>query len=83
MFAKSAQLFGLFEGRAVLDAGATPVLVEGVFDAAVTLAGDGDGQYVGVAPLGTSFTHAQATKLRPTSEPSAQGYVRHRRRPRR
>jgi len=63
LFDKSAQLFGLSEGRAALDAGATPVLVEGFFDAiAVTLAGDG--QYVGVAPLGTSFTQAQANQLR-------------------
>jgi DNA primase catalytic core len=64
LFDKSAQLFGLSEGQAALDAGATPVLVEGFFDAlAITLAGHG--QYVGVAPLGTSFTDAQANQLRP------------------
>jgi len=64
LFDKSAQLFGLSEGRAALAAGATPVLVEGFFDAiAVTLAGDG--QHIGVAPLGTSFTQAQANQLRP------------------
>ena len=64
LFDKSAQLFGLEEGRTALDAGASPVLVEGFFDAiAVTLAGAG--QYVGVAPLGTSLTAAQANALRP------------------
>jgi len=64
LFDKSAQLFGLSEGRAALDTGATPVLVEGFFDAiAVSVAGDG--QYVGVAPLGTSFTQSQANQLRP------------------
>ena len=72
LFDKSAQLFGLSEGRAALDAGATPVLVEGFFDAiAVTLAGDG--QYVGVAPLGTSFTQAQANQLRPYIGPERPG----------
>ena len=74
LFDKSAQLFGLSEGRAALDAGATPVLVEGFFDAiAVTLAGDG--QYVGVAPLGTSFTHAQANQLRPYIGPERPGVI--------
>ena len=72
LFDKSAQLFGLCEGRAALDAGATPVLVEGFFDAiAVTLAGDS--QYVGVAPLGTSFTQAQANQLRPYVGPGRPG----------
>jgi DNA primase catalytic core len=64
LFDKGAQLFGLSEGRAALDAGATPVLVEGSFDAiAVTLAGAD--RYVGVAPLGTSLTADQANQLRP------------------
>jgi DNA primase catalytic core len=64
LFDKSAQLFGLSEGRAALDAGATPVLVEGFFDAiAVTLAAGG--RQVGLAPLGTSLTASQANQLRP------------------
>jgi DNA primase catalytic core len=64
LFDKSAQLFGLSEGRAALDAGATPVLVEGFFDAiAVTLAAGG--RHVGLAPLGTSLTASQANQLRP------------------
>jgi len=74
LFDKSAQLFGLSEGRAALQAGATPVLVEGFFDAiAVTLAGDG--RHVGVAPLGTSFTQAQANQLRPYIGPEHPGVI--------
>jgi len=64
VFSKGAQLYGLAESAQALAAGATPVLVEGALDAlAVTLAADGDA--VGVAPLGTAFTDAQADTLRP------------------
>ncbi len=64
VFSKGAQLYGLAEAAQALAAGATPVLVEGALDAlAVTLAADGDA--VGVAPLGTAFTDAQADTLRP------------------
>ena len=64
VFAKSEQLFGLSESATALDAGSIPVLVEGPMDAiAVTLATNG--QHVGVAPLGTAFTEAQAGKLKP------------------
>ena len=64
LFDKGAELFGLSEGRAALEAGASPVLVEGFFDAiAVTAAGSG--RYVGVAALGTSLTALQANQLRP------------------
>jgi DNA primase catalytic core len=74
LFDKSVQLFGLSEGRAALDAGATPVLVEGFFDAiAVTLAGASS--YVGLAPLGTSFTQAQANELRPYISPERPGVI--------
>ena len=63
-FSKGAQLYGLAEAAQALAAGAAPVLVEGALDAlAVTLAAGGDA--VGVAPLGTAFTNAQADKLRP------------------
>ena len=62
-FTKGEQLFGLQEGAADLAAGATPVLVEGPMDAiAVTLASRGE--HVGIAPLGTAFTEAQAAKLK-------------------
>ena len=62
-FTKGDQLFGLHEAVPALRAGAAqPVLVEGPLDAlAVTLATDG--QAVGVAPLGTALTPAQAEQL--------------------
>ncbi len=64
VFSKGAQLYGAAESAAALAAGAVPVLVEGPLDAlAVTLAAGGDA--VGVAPLGTAFTDAQADTLRP------------------
>jgi DNA primase catalytic core len=64
LFDKSAQLFGLTEAETALDAGATPVLVEGSFDAiAVTLSAGG--HHVGLACLGTSVTAGQANALRP------------------
>jgi DNA primase catalytic core len=64
LFTKGAQLFGLHEGRDALAHGATPVLVEGPLDAiAVTIATGGT--HVGVAPLGTAFTDAQADQLTP------------------
>jgi DNA primase catalytic core len=64
VFAKGEQLFGLTEATADLKAGSTPVLVEGPMDAiAVSLATNGG--YVGIAPLGTAFTEAQAARLKP------------------
>lgn len=64
LFHKGAQLFTVRADH--LDAGATPVLVEGPLDAlAVSLAGHGD--FVGVAPLGTSLTEDQAAHLAGTS----------------
>lgn len=60
LFHKGAQLY--VSDPHLLDRGAVPVLVEGPMDAvAVTLAGEG--AYVGVAPLGTSLTQAQALQL--------------------
>jgi len=70
VFSKGAQLYGLAEAAQALGAGATPVLVEGALDAlAVTLAADGDA--VGVAPLGTAFTDAQADMLLPYLQAAA------------
>jgi DNA primase catalytic core len=64
LFRKGNALYGLAEATPALADGTAVVLVEGPMDAiAVTLAGDGD--FVGVAPLGTAFTDAQADKLRP------------------
>ncbi|HEX8081454.1 MAG TPA: MobF family relaxase [Jatrophihabitans sp.] len=64
LFRKGNALYGLTEATPALATGAAVVLVEGPLDAiAVTLAGDGD--FVGVAPLGTAFTDTQADKLLP------------------
>ena len=64
LFIKGHEMYGLTEGAAALAAGATAVLVEGPIDAlAVTIAGNGD--YVGVAPLGTALTDTQVDRLAP------------------
>ena len=61
LFHKGDQLYGVLPHH--LKTGSIPVLVEGPTDAvAVTLATGG--VYVGVASLGTAFTHDQAHQLR-------------------
>ena len=62
-FHKSELLYGLAEGRASLEAGAVPVLVEGPMDViAINLALPG--RAVGLAPMGTALTPAQARLVR-------------------
>lgn len=62
LYRKSDLLFGLADGLDALRVGATPVLVEGPFDAlAVTAASAG--RYIGLAPCGTAFTCGQAAAL--------------------
>ncbi|MGX5653244.1 MobF family relaxase [Geodermatophilus nigrescens] len=62
LYRKGEHLFGLYETRSALTAGATPALVEGPLDAiALTLAGAA--QTVGVATLGTALTERQADLL--------------------
>ena len=70
LYDKSKLLFGLYEARTVLAAGARPVIVEGPFDAiAVTAAGASNG-LLGSAPAAPPSPHshiaalAQATDLR-------------------
>ena len=66
LFRKGAQLYGADD--ALLAAGAVPVLVEGPMDAiSVTLATAGS--HVGVAPLGTALTEAQAAQLARLPQP--------------
>jgi DNA primase len=61
-YRKGDLLFGLHHARDHLARGATPVIVEGPFDAiAVTLAGPG--RYAGLAPCGTALTTRQAEAL--------------------
>ena len=72
LFHKGAQLFGVLPR--LRDAGAVPVLVEGPMDAiAVTLATGGS--HVGVAPLGTALTEAQARQLAGLSSAAGTGPV--------
>jgi DNA primase len=59
---KGSLLFGLHQARDLLAGGATPVIVEGPFDAiAVTMADPG--RHVGLAPCGTALTSKQAAIL--------------------
>jgi DNA primase len=60
LYQKSSLLFGLYEGRRKLAAGARPVLVEGPLDAIAVSAA---GRYAGVSPCGTALTPAQVAQL--------------------
>ena len=61
-YQKGSLLFGLHQARDLLARGATPVIVEGPFDAiAVTMADPG--RHVGLAPCGTALTSKQAAIL--------------------
>ena len=62
LYDKSKLLFGLYEARTVLAAGARPVIVEGPFDAmAITEAGQP--QHAGVASCGTALTGCHVAAL--------------------
>ena len=72
VFTKGHHIYGLSEAQVALESGAHLVLVEGPLDAiAVTLVGGGE--MVGVAPLGTAFTPAQADLLRTYATASPHG----------
>jgi DNA primase catalytic core len=75
IYRKGEVLLGVAEERELLNAGATPVIVEGALDAyAVTTATDG--RYVGVAPSGTALTVDQADLLwRVSGTPSGTTYA--------
>jgi DNA primase len=61
-YQKGSLLFGLHQARDLLARGATPVIVEGPFDAiAVTVADPG--RHAGLAPCGTALTGKQAAIL--------------------
>ncbi len=63
IFTKGELLYGYAEHRDLLAAGATPVRVEGVLDAIAITHASG-GRAVGLAPLGTALTAAQADTLK-------------------
>ena len=74
LYRKRSVLFGLYEGRRALAAGARAVLVEGPLDAiAVTAAGPG--RYAGVSPCGTALTAAQVALLARVSDLRRAGVV--------
>lgn len=62
LYDKSALLFGLYEARNLLAAGARPVIAEGPLDAiAVTTASQG--RFAGLSPCGTALTTRHLTAL--------------------
>ena len=65
LYHKGSLLFGLYEGRRALAAGARPVLVEGPLDAIAVSAA---GPYAGVSPCGTALTPAQVAQLARTCD---------------
>jgi DNA primase len=74
LYDKSDVLFGLWQTREALAAGAQPVVVEGPFDAiAVTAACAG--RKAGVAPCGTAFTTQHAHALSQAADLPASGVL--------
>jgi len=72
LYHKGSLLFGLYEGRRALAAGARPVLVEGPLDAIAVSAA---ARYAGVSPCGTALTAAQVALLSRTSDLRRAGVV--------
>jgi DNA primase len=72
LYHKGSLLFGLYEGRRALAAGARPVLAEGLLDA---IAVSVTGRYAGVSPCGTALTPAQVTLLARASDLRRTGVV--------
>jgi DNA primase len=71
---KGSLLFGLYQVRDPLARGATPVIVEGPFDAiAVTVADPG--RHVGLAPCGTALTSKQAAILAQAADLGSTGVL--------
>jgi len=73
-YQKGSLLFGLHQARDLLARGATPVIVEGPFDAiAVTVADPG--RHVGLAPCGTALTSEQAAILAQAADLGSAGIL--------
>jgi DNA primase len=62
LYGKRAVLFGLWEARPALAAGALPVIAEGPLDV-IAIAVAGQGRYAPVAPCGIALTAQQAAAL--------------------
>lgn len=74
LYHKGELLFGLYEARAALEAGAIPVLVEGPFDA-IAVTACGGGRLAGLAPCGTALTTAQVTLLGDVADLASTGLL--------
>jgi DNA primase len=61
-YRKGSLLFGLHHARVALSHGATPVIVEGPFDAIAVTTAD-PGRHAGLAPCGTALTSQQAALI--------------------
>jgi len=61
-YKKGSLLFGLHQARPALAGGATPVIVEGPFDAIAITTAD-PGRHAGLAPCGTALTSQQAALI--------------------
>jgi DNA primase len=73
-YRKGSLLFGLHQARDLLARGATPVIVEGPFDAiAVTMADPG--HHAGLAPCGTALTSKQAEILAQAADLGSTGVL--------
>ena len=73
-YQKGSLLFGLHQARDLLARGATPVIVEGPFDAiAVTVADPG--RHAGLAPCGTALTSKQAAILAQAADLGSTGVL--------
>jgi DNA primase len=74
LYHKGDMVFGLWEARQAMAAGALPVIVEGPFDAiAVTTACAG--RYAGVAPCGTALTVEQVRALSQMTDLASTGVM--------
>jgi DNA primase len=72
IYQKGSLLFGLWETRQALAAGAVPVIVEGPFDA-IAVSAAGAGRYAGLAPCGTALTDRQVILLRQSCDLAGAG----------
>jgi DNA primase len=74
LFDKSEVLFGLWEAREALAAGARPVIAEGPLDAIAVTTASG-GRHAGVSPCGTALTAQHAAALTRAASLSATGVL--------
>jgi DNA primase len=73
-YKKGNLLFGLHHARAALSHGATPVIVEGPFDAIAVTTAD-PGRLAGLAPCGTALTSQQADLIGQAADLDRTGIV--------